>query len=66
MLACVKQLKCEVFTDGQILGRLYTYTEVKTNKQTVWHTFCKSSYYFIVKRQTDCGKVRQKNKRIMV
>ena len=24
MLIFVKQLKCDIFTDGQILGRLYT------------------------------------------
>jgi len=26
-------MKCGVFADGQTLGRLYTYTEFKTNKR---------------------------------
>jgi len=48
----------KVFTDRQILRRLYTYTEAKQiNKQTVCLTSNKDNYYFIEKQPTEMTKL---------
>jgi hypothetical protein len=54
------ELKCEVLADGQILGELYTWTEVKINQQ--YEILLQEQLLFHWETTNWCDEVGQKTK----